>query len=101
MILENPASNPHYLTTYFPIKPVLHDGNRNANGDYYKKPTNFWYVNCTPEDNFITEPVTWTEPVTINGVNGGEDQQRARSMISPEYARRFILQHILDDQEER
>ena len=99
MIVENPANAPHYLSLYFPIKPTMTDQNRNLNGDYYKKPTNYWFVNCKPEDNFITEPIEYVQPWNINRTTtktNNMDRQTTRSMMHPQYARRFILQHILD-----
>ena len=36
MIIENPYTQPHYLTTYWCIKPSLIDKNRRNDGDYYE-----------------------------------------------------------------
>ena len=45
MIIENPSMPPHYLTTYWCMKPSLVDKNRQDDGDYYKKPTQYWFIN--------------------------------------------------------
>lgn len=42
MVIENPYMQPHYLTTYWCMKPSLIDKDRTENGDYFKKPTQFF-----------------------------------------------------------
>lgn len=97
LILENPASSPHYLTTYFPIRPSLIDKNRQDDGDYYKKPTQYWFINCEPKQNLVFEPLEIIEHGTIaRPINIEQGRTVARSMIHPQYARRFIQQYILD-----
>ena len=99
LIMENPYSTNHYLTKYFAIKSKVIDKNRRENGDYYKKPTQFWFVNCEPESNVVFEPMEITESFTSNGASSnnkfGVDRKVQRSMIHPQYARRFILSYIL------
>lgn len=53
LIIENPYSQPHYLTTYWCIKPSIIDTDRTANGDFYKKPTQYWFINCKPKNNLV------------------------------------------------
>lgn len=95
MIIENPAGNQHYLSRYWPIKPALIDKNRMLRGDYYKKPTQYWFINCEPKHNFIFEPMVFYE-----GRRSIEDTHNKveRSMISPEYANRFIREQIINEQ---
>lgn len=97
LIVENPATQPHYLTTYFPIKPKLIDKNRRDDGDYYKKPTQYWFINCEPKQNLVLEPLEIVRKGTIAGKSLGTNHSRTveRSMIHPQYARRFIKQYIL------
>ena len=95
MIVENPKQPPHYLTYYFPVKPSIIDTDRTNNGDYYKKPTQYWFVNCEPEQNIVFEALEYVEKKTIEHLRGS-DRQRERSMIHPQYARRFILQYLVD-----
>ena len=57
LIIENPYSEQHYLTKYWPIKPSIIDMDRRATGDYEKKPTQFWFINREPSHNFIFEGV--------------------------------------------
>lgn len=104
MIVENPYTQPHYLTGYFPIKPSLIDPDRSQNGDYYKKPTQYWFVNCKPEQNIIFEPLDYVPIHTISRaakMEVGSNRKVKRSMIHPQYARRFIKQYVLDEYEEK
>lgn len=99
MIVENPYTQPHYLTTYFPIRPTIIDKDRTKNGDYYRKPTQFWFINCEPEENLVFEALDYVETHTIaraEKMNGCENRQIKRSLIHPQYARRFIKQFIID-----
>lgn len=55
MIIENPYTQPHYLTERWCIKPSLIDKDRTLRGDHFKKPTQFWFINCKPQNNLIWE----------------------------------------------
>lgn len=100
LIVENPFTQPHYLTSYFPVKPSVIDNNRKDNGDYYKKPTQYWFVNIKPNENCVFEPLELTDMPPIEFIKSEHCQSGgrkvARSLIHPQYARRFILSHILD-----
>lgn len=99
LIIENPYTQPHYLTTYWCLKPALIDKDRRRNGDYYAKPTQFWFINCKPKQNFIFEPILQVKTATIDkGIDNGTSRQTARSMIHPQYANRFIRQQILEEE---
>lgn len=96
MVVENPANQPHYLTSYFPIKPAMIDKDRSANGDYYKKPTQYWFINCKPQTNMLLESYEWRSPITWSSPSiNGKSRTTSRSMIHPSYARRFIYNYIL------
>lgn len=98
MIVENPYTQPHYLTYYFPIEPTILDYDRTKNGDCFKKPTQYWFINCEPENNIILEPLEFVQMRFIAHTNGKEDNKKRdvqRSMIHSQYARRFIVQHVL------
>lgn len=95
MIVENPYTQPHYLTMYFPIKPKIIDSDRTKDGDHFKKPTQYWFVNCEPEQNVIYDPIEETERYTVENENS-LNRRIKRSLIHPQYARRFIVSHILD-----
>lgn len=99
LIIENPYTPPHYLTTYWCIKPKLVDGDRTRNGDYMKKPTQFFFINCEPENNILMEPIEYVEKRSHEGMKMNDDgfsRQEKRSMLHPQYANRFIRQFILN-----
>lgn len=91
MIVENPHSNEHYLVRYFPIKAKLIDCDRRKNGDAMKKPTQYWFINCEPENNIFFEVMDYVKPTIEYDLN-----QVQRSLIHPQYCRRFIKQYLLD-----
>ena len=98
MMIENPYMQPHYLTNYWCIKPTIIDKDRRENGDYYEKPTQYWFIDCKPEDNLVFEPIEYVKQRIITRTKKGENTtiKTERSMIHPQYARRFIKQYILD-----
>ena len=100
MIIENPYSAQHYLKQYWCIRPKLIDKDRTKNGDSMKKPTQFFFINCEPKNNFIFESLDYVEAISFKKLNGNENVSRktARSMIHPQYADRFIRQYILDEE---
>lgn len=91
LVIENPYNSQHYLTRYFPLSPKIIDHDRRENGDYFQKPTQYFFINFEPKQNWIFEPITWKEPKTIEKTHGKE-----RSEISPEYANRFIRRFLID-----
>lgn len=92
LIVENPYCSQHYLVQYFPIKASLIDMDRTKRGDYYKKPTQYWFVNCKPENKMLAEATcSQIQKRTIRHTSNKVE----RSMISKEYANRFIREFIL------
>lgn len=48
LIIENPAVQPHYLLFAMNfIPPTFIDKDRALRGDYFHKPTAYWFVNCS------------------------------------------------------
>lgn len=88
LIIENPYNPHHYLRYNFPYKPAVIDMNRRLSGDYYKKPTQYIFVNCSPAGK---KSVQLDKPVKY--VNNQSTVNR--SMISSDYAHNFICDHIL------
>ena len=64
-----------------------------------EKPTQYWFINFEPSYNFILEPQVLNELRVSNDmhkfVKDGISRQVMRSMISPDYANRFIREFIL------
>ena len=90
LIIENPYSEQHYLKRYWALKPSIIDKNRRLNGDYYEKPTQFYFINCKPKNNFIFEPLYEVEKKIVS-----EENTVNRSMIHPQYANRFIREYVI------
>lgn len=103
LIIENPYRSDHYLVRYWALNYTILDKDRTLKGDYYKKPTQYWFVNCEPKDNFIFEPLQLVKTKRISYAKNedGLDKQIIRSMIHPQYANRFIREFILDLKEEK
>ena len=101
LIVENPFSYAHYLVNNFPYKAVLIDRNRSLRGDFFNKPTQYWFLNCEPtygksfQESSIHKHIASGKP----GIKGGICSED-RSMISPDYARNFICDFILGKEQE-
>ncbi len=101
LIIENPYSATHYLVKYWAIPYTLLDTDRTKNGDYFEKPTQYWFINCEPKSNIIFEPIKFVKKKIIqyqkneNGLN----RTVLRSMIHPQYANRFIREFILESED--
>lgn len=97
MIFENPVTG-SFLSSYFLKPPTVIDNNRMLRGDYYKKPTGYWFWNCEP-----TYGLTIQADKVQRKHNEAESRWTAqsglcneeRSMISSDYARNFICDFIL------
>lgn len=96
MIVENPHSEHHYLHNNFPYNPKVIDKDRTRRGDYYVKPTAYWYVNCEPtfgesyHEQKVKKTIRSASPSKKAGMCSEE-----RSLISPDYARNFICDFII------
>lgn len=116
LIIENPQNN--LLDTIWHLKPAVKINNRAAYGDYFKKPTQFYFVNFEPQNNFIFENIE-RKPISTNKHFDKKDKdfaalveskfgkgaskkkeylQRTRSLMSPEFASRFIREFILESE---
>lgn len=102
LVIENPATAPNYLITgqNFPT-PTIIDNNRMERGDYFKKPTAYWFFNCEPTQGFTYQNdkeqkiICKTKGGAVAGICSEE-----RSMISPDYARNWICDFILGKYQE-
>lgn len=96
MIVENPYTQPHYLYNNFLLPPTFIDNNRQRRGDYYKKPTAYWFVGfeptmgCSFQQQKIKKLIQSSKSSDTLGICSEE-----RSKISPDYARNFICDFIL------
>lgn len=92
LIIENPYSTTHYLTKYWAIPATVIDKDRTLRGDFYQKPTQYWFINCKPKYNMIFEAYVINDRKTIAHIG----DKIERSLIAPEYANRFIREFILE-----
>lgn len=96
LIIENPFSTLHYLHNNFLKEPSLIDSNRRRRGDFFQKPTGYWYFNAEPTIGY-----SYQKPKKQLRIWDSKSATRAglcseeRSMISPDYARNFICDFIL------
>ena len=105
MIVENPYSEEHFLRRYWCLPPTMIDRDRRERGDYYKKPTQYWFINRKPSNNLILEAmpqnaIDCKDSIrTMHSddwqVTGAKNRKAARSMIHPDYANRFIREFII------
>lgn len=112
LIVENPYSEEHYLRRYWCLQPSVIDKDRRIRGDYFRKPTQYWFVNCEPKHNFIFEAINnnaiqthgndairLLTSATMEKETGIKcNHTVARSMIHPDYANRFIREYIIDNE---
>lgn len=103
LIIENPATKPNYLidTQNF-IKPTFVDQNRMLRGDFYKKPTAYWFYNCEPTVGFSHQ--NDKEQKTIMKTRGSKQAGicgKERSLISSDYARNWICDFVLGKKQEK
>jgi len=95
IIIENPYSTNHYLVRYFPIKAKLIDMDRRDRGDYFNKPTQYYFINCEPSYNIDALFSVQTIQKITKRINSLSSGSKERSEISPEYAEQFIKEFIL------
>lgn len=97
LIIENPATTPSYLigTQNFP-NPTFIDTNRMLRGDYFSKPTAYWFFNCERTYGF-SEQKDKKQKTILNSKSAPRAGlcSEERSMISPDYARNFICDFII------
>lgn len=96
IVIENPFSKLHYLHNNFLKEPTIIDHDRRRRGDFFTKPTGYWFFNCEP-----THGCSYQKPVKELTIMEAKSAGQAglcseeRSMISPDYARNFICDFIL------
>ena len=89
LIIENSYGMCGFLKQFFPIKNKVVIKDRTTLGDSFKKPTQFFFVNCNPSFNLIQETKNG-KPKKVEKSHGLE-----RSIITSEFAENFINYYIL------
>lgn len=104
MAFENPwAINTYLKQNVFLKPPSIIDNDRTKRGDFYKKPTAYWFFNCEPTNGHSYQKtpkkkiksIIWQKKAPHAGLCSEE-----RSMISPDYARNFICDFIIGKEQE-
>lgn len=84
------------MTGAWYVECAKFDKDRTKIGDYFKKPTAYWFANCKP-----TNGRSYQKPIQTKTIMKSKKGKKAgicseeRSMISPDYARNFICDFIL------
>lgn len=96
MIMENPWSEQTFLKQNFLKYPDVVDMNRMDRGDYFQKPTAYWFWNCEHTNGFTYQNDKQKKTImnTKSSSQAGICSEE-RSMISSDYARNFICDFIL------
>ena len=102
LVMENPWSEQTFLKANFVVAPTMVDMDRTRRGDFFVKPTAYWFINCEPTNGYSRQK---KEPIGRIGdpkgeVVGGGICSEYRSMISPDYARNFICDFIIGKRQE-
>lgn len=100
LIIENPWTLT-YLKNNFIKSPNIIDGNRMLRGDYFKKPTAYWFFNCEPTSGYSYQ-FDKKQKIIRDSKRGSEAGicSEERSMISHDYARNFICDFIIGKQQQ-
>lgn len=102
LIIENPYSSQHYLHNNFFKHPDIIDGNRMLRGDFFKKPTGYWFFNCENTTGYSYQQDKEQKRIWDCKAAGKAGLcSEERSLISPDYARNFICDFILGKKQER
>lgn len=101
MVVENPWSIQTYFRSGFVMNPTFIDNNRMLRGDYYVKPTAYWFLNCEPTHGF-TEQCDKEKKSIVQQKKGKQAGvcSEDRSAISPDYARNFICDFIIGKEQQ-
>lgn len=101
LVIENPWSGIGFLRNNYLKDPDVIDEDRRRRGDYFKKPTAFWFWNCNPTSGYSFQKPEMV--LTIRKTKGASEAglcSEDRSMISTDYARNFIYDFILGKEQE-
>jgi hypothetical protein len=96
IIFENPYTTQHFLHNNFFKEPDIIDSNRMLRGDYFVKPTGYWFFNCEPTTGFSAQNDKQQKKIiNSKGSSQGGLCSEERSLISPDYARNFICDFVI------
>ena len=127
MIMENPWHPTNFTNHFWFMRVSLIDKDRTKRGDYFRKPTGYWYLGCTPTHGKSYQQAPKNMIRSITAGSGASRTKRKlkntiepqlldklwldhkskdgicdedRSMISPDYARNFICDFIIGKEQD-
>lgn len=101
LVMENPWSEQTFLKSNFVSAPTFVDNNRMTRGDFFVKPTAYWFINCKPTHGLTVQRDKEKHIILKSkGARKSGMCSEERSMISPDYARNFICDFILGKQQD-
>lgn len=109
LIVENPYTTNSFLKGNFIAPPAIVDEDRTRRGDYFAKPTAYWFFNCEPTHGYTQQqtPANEQKHFWMHGkakyaresYAKGSDRtgicSEERSLMHPNYARNFICDFVL------
>lgn len=91
LVIENPYNPQHFLKERWFLKPDVIINDRTRFGDYFVKPTQFYFVGWKPYDNALFEPILYMKKdKDVEQCNTVE-----RSMMSSQFASWFLRSFVL------
>jgi hypothetical protein len=101
IVMENPWAEQTFLKANFIQAPSVIDENRMMRGDFFVKPTAYWFFGCEPTHGFTCQNDKQQKVVfKMKQAKEAGLCSEERSMISPDYARNFICDFILGKKQE-
>jgi hypothetical protein len=127
MVMENPWHPTNFTNHFWFMRTSVIDKDRTKRGDYFRKPTAYWFVGCTPTFGESYQQTPKDKMRIITAGSGASKTKRKlkesldkdvldklyidhisengicdaeRSMISPDYARNFICDFILGKEQD-
>lgn len=101
LVMENPWAEQTFLKANFVKAPDIVDEDRTLRGDYFMKPTAYWFFNCEPtHGKTIQNDKVRKNILSTKGSGKAGLCSEDRSMISSDYARNWICDFILGKKQE-
>jgi hypothetical protein len=99
LVMENPWNEQTFLKNgNFVKSPSVVDMNRTRRGDYFEKPTAYWFFGFQPTYGETIQITPMAKRKIVQNCKSGLQAglcSEERSMISPDYARNFICDFII------
>lgn len=109
--MENPWHEVNYTNYFWFMRPTVIDMYRTRRGDWFKKPTAYWFVGCEPTHGCTIQQTKEKDRKRIGMTSQWRDKDskkvyakgsskaglcsEERSLISPDYARNWICDFVL------